>query len=86
MKKTFVLTVSKQFPKSHNRAGQTTGFVENIKRLFNKISTLSTILNHWIAGTVAIKYLDSTIACQWLFALNIIDAENPSSPLSYTVK
>ncbi len=36
--KTFVLTVSKQFPKTHSRAGQDTGFVTNI--LNTKIHTI----------------------------------------------
>ncbi len=36
--KTFVLTVSKQFPKTHKKAGKSTGFVENISRLFSKDS------------------------------------------------
>ena len=36
--KTFVLTVSKQFPKTHIRAGQDTNFVQNIKKLFAKDS------------------------------------------------
>jgi len=51
MKKTFVLTVSKQFPKTHNRAGQTTGFVENITRLFTpeckKIHTIRANYELW---------------------------------------
>jgi hypothetical protein len=51
MKKTFVLTVSKQFPKTHNRAGQTTGFVENITRLFTpeckKIHTIRSNYELW---------------------------------------
>ena len=42
--KTFVLTVSKQFPKTHIRAGESTRFVENIKRLFtNECEKIHTI-------------------------------------------
>lgn len=37
--KTFVLTVSKQFPKTHEKAGQDTGFVQNISKLFTFEST-----------------------------------------------
>lgn len=51
MKKTFVLTVSKQFPKSHNQAGKSTGFVENITKLFtngsNKIHTIRSNYEFW---------------------------------------
>ena len=43
--KTFVLTVSKQFPKTHIRAGESTRFVENIKRLFsNECEKIHTIV------------------------------------------
>lgn len=49
--KTFVLTVSKQFPKTHFRAGESTHFVENIKRLFSneceKIHTIRTNYELW---------------------------------------
>lgn len=49
--KTFVLTVSKQFPKTHIRAGESTGFVESIKRLFSveseKIHTIRTNYELW---------------------------------------
>ncbi len=31
---TYVLTVSKQFPKTHKRSGESTGFVESISKLF----------------------------------------------------
>lgn len=37
--KTFVLTVSKQFPKTHKKSGQSTGFVENIRKLFTPENT-----------------------------------------------
>jgi len=51
MKKTFVLTVLKQFPKTHNRAGQPTGFVENITKLFatgcKKIHTIRSNYELW---------------------------------------
>lgn len=50
-KKTFVLTVSKQFPKTHIRSGESTGFVENIKKLFtlesNKIHTIRANYEFW---------------------------------------
>lgn len=49
--KTFVLTVSKQFPKTHKRSGQSTGFVESIKKLFtvdgNKIHTIRSNFDLW---------------------------------------
>lgn len=49
--KTFVLTVSKQFPKTHIRSGQDTGFVSNIKRLFSneseKIHTIRSNYELW---------------------------------------
>ncbi|MFT6137851.1 MAG: hypothetical protein ACJAUJ_000938 [Salibacteraceae bacterium] len=32
--KTFILTVSKQLPETHKKAGKSTGFVETITRLF----------------------------------------------------
>lgn len=37
--KTFVLTVSKQFPKTHPKSGIDTGFVENISMLFTVNNT-----------------------------------------------
>lgn len=47
-KKTFVLTVSKQFPKTHKKAGQSTGFVENIQKLFtNNCSKIHTIRSNY---------------------------------------
>lgn len=50
-KKTFVLTVSKNFPKTHIRAGQDTGFVYNIQRLFTdkcqKIHTIRANYDLW---------------------------------------
>lgn len=49
--KTFVLIVSKQFPKTHIRAGESTRFVENIKRLFSeeceKIHTIRANYKLW---------------------------------------
>ena len=49
--KTFVLTVSKQFPKTHAKAGKSTGFVENISRLFTndseKIHTIRSNYDLW---------------------------------------
>ncbi len=49
--KTFVLTVSKQFPKTHKKAGKSTGFVENIYRLFtndcDKIHTIRSNYDLW---------------------------------------
>ena len=35
---TYVLTVSKQFPKTHKRSGESTGFVENLQKLFSNES------------------------------------------------
>jgi len=50
--KTFVLIVSKRFPKTHLKSGQSTGFVENIERLFipegKKIHTLRSNYHHWL--------------------------------------
>jgi len=37
--KVFVLTVSKQFPKTHKKSGQDTGFVQNISKLFTSENT-----------------------------------------------
>ena len=49
--KTYVLIVSKQFPKTHSRSGESTGFVENIRKLFSseckKIHTLRSNYNLW---------------------------------------
>lgn len=49
--KTFVLTISKQFPKTHDKAGRSTGFVENISRLFtndcDKIHTIRSNYELW---------------------------------------
>lgn len=49
--KTFVLTVSKQFPKTHTRAGRDTRFVYNIQRLFSneceKIHTIRANYELW---------------------------------------
>lgn len=49
--KTFVLTVSKRFPKTHKKAGTSTGFVENISRLFtngcDKIHTIRSNYELW---------------------------------------
>jgi len=38
-KKTYVLTVSQNFPKTHPRSGESTGFVEAIKKLFTEQQT-----------------------------------------------
>lgn len=50
--KTLVLIVSKNFPKTHKKAGQSTGFVENIKKLFTpeckKIHTLRSNYELWL--------------------------------------
>lgn len=50
-KKTFVLTVSKQFPKTHKRDGESTGFVENISKLLTndseKIHTIQSNYELW---------------------------------------
>lgn len=50
--KTFVLLVSKKFPKTHNRAGQDTLFVSNIQRIFTnesqKIHTIRSNYEFWI--------------------------------------
>lgn len=55
-KKTFVLTVSKRFPKTHKREGESTGFVESIANLFticdlgvecNKIHTIRSNYTLW---------------------------------------
>jgi hypothetical protein len=49
--KTFVLTVSKQFPKTHIKAGEDTGFVQNISKLFSfentKIHTIRANYELW---------------------------------------
>lgn len=49
--KTFVLTVSKQFPKTHAKAGRDTGFVQNISKLFSfentKIHTIRANYDLW---------------------------------------
>lgn len=49
--KTFVLTVSKRFPKTHEKAGRSTGFVENISLLFTngceKIHTIRSNYDLW---------------------------------------
>lgn len=49
--KTFVLTVSKNFPKTHKRAGQSTRFVWEILKLFSeeniKIHTIRTNYELW---------------------------------------
>lgn len=37
--KTYVLTVSKVFPKTHKRAGQDTGFVNEIELLFTELNS-----------------------------------------------
>lgn len=37
--KTFVLTVSKTFPKTHKKSGQNTGFVQQITNLFTNENT-----------------------------------------------
>jgi len=51
MKKTYVLTVSQNFPKTHKRAGKSTGFVENITKLFSaentKIHTIRSNYELW---------------------------------------
>lgn len=49
--KTFVLTVSKQFPITHERAGKDTGFIQNISKLFSientKIHTIRSNYDLW---------------------------------------
>ena len=49
--KKFVLTVSKQFPKTHAKAGKDTGFVQNITKLFSfentKIHTIRANYELW---------------------------------------
>jgi hypothetical protein len=49
--KTFILTVSKEFPKTHAKAGKDTGFVKNITKLFSventKIHTIRANFNLW---------------------------------------
>lgn len=49
--KTYVLIVSKTFPKTHARAGKSTGFVENINKLFTgdckKIHTIRSNYDLW---------------------------------------
>lgn len=44
--KTFVLTVSKQFPKTHAKAGRDTGFVQNISKLFSFENTKIHTIRH----------------------------------------
>ena len=50
--KTYVLTVSKTFPKNHKKSGQSTGFVENISSLFTdkntKIHTIRANYDFWL--------------------------------------
>jgi hypothetical protein len=47
-RKTFVLMVSKTFPQTHKRSGESTGFVENIKALFSpKNSKIHTIRSNY---------------------------------------
>ena len=50
--KTFVLTVSKEFQKTHSKAGKSTGFVENISFLFTqrntKIHTIRSNYDFWL--------------------------------------
>jgi hypothetical protein len=50
-KKTFVLTVSSKFPATHARRGNSTGFVENISKLFSpentKIHTIRMNFDLW---------------------------------------
>lgn len=49
--KTYVLIVSKYFPKTHKKYGKSTGFVENISKLFtndcDKIHTLRSNYELW---------------------------------------
>ena len=49
--KTYVLTVSQFFPKTHPRSGESTGFVEAIKNLFSdeqtKIHTIRANYDFW---------------------------------------
>ena len=49
--KTFVLIVSKTFPKTHKEVGKSTGFVENIENLFTynntKIHTIRSNYHLW---------------------------------------
>jgi hypothetical protein len=49
--KTFVLTVSKEFPKTHAKAGKDTRFVQNISKLFSventKIHTIRGNFDLW---------------------------------------
>ena len=45
---TYVLTVSKQFPKTHKRSGYSTGFVESISKLFtNESKKIHTIRGNY---------------------------------------
>ena len=50
-KKIYVLLVSKQFPKTHNKSGASTGFVENISKLSigesQKIHTIRSNYELW---------------------------------------
>ena len=50
--KTFVLTVSRTFPKTHKRAGENTGFVWQISKLFTnentKIHTIRVNYDLWV--------------------------------------
>jgi len=49
--KIFILIVSKTFPKTHKRAGESTGFVDNISKLFTpantKIHTIRANIDLW---------------------------------------
>ncbi|WP_044201003.1 hypothetical protein [Flammeovirga sp. OC4] len=44
-KKTYVLTLSKYFPKTHKRAGERTGFLDNI--LLSKLHTIRSNYDLW---------------------------------------
>ncbi len=53
-KKTYVLTVSERFPQTHSRAGEETGFIQNII-LDNKIHTIRSNYDLWQKRVVEIN-------------------------------
>lgn len=61
--KRFVLIVSKQFPKSHKKAGQDTGFVQNISKLFTSENTkIHTIRSNYDLWNKRVKEINNGTA------------------------
>lgn len=69
MKKTFVLTVSKYFPRTHKRAGEETGFVDEIKMLFTlgnqKIHTIRSNYDLWSKRAVQINSGEAILSIRY---------------------